>query len=143
MFTYTRHATKLSDWLLKSYDIFSIRKGQKKLNLIQLSSERNGTENFPVHMTHAHAHELFCSVPVRGKFSVSGNPPLKWCNTLSSLLDLRMLSPHCLCLLDAKVSNSIGHRRWSSRVYKFRTECCILLTTLSRAAPSKVEQGRV
>ena len=50
----------------------------EKLNLIQLSSEQNVTENVPVHVTHAHAHELFCSVPVRGKFSVSGNPPLDY-----------------------------------------------------------------
>ena len=77
LFTCTRHATKLSDWLLKSYDLVSGRKGQKKLNLIHLSSEQNGTENFPVHVTHAHAHELFRSVPIRGKFFVSGNPPLK------------------------------------------------------------------
>ena len=61
--TCTRHATKLSNWLLKLYDAFSARKGQKKLNLIQLSSEQNGTENLPVHVTHAHARELFCSVP--------------------------------------------------------------------------------
>ena len=68
LFTRTRHATKLSDWLLKSCDVFSARKGQKKLNLIQLSSEQNRTENFPVHVTHTHAYELFCSVPARGKF---------------------------------------------------------------------------
>ena len=61
--TCIRHATELSNWLLKSYDLFSARKGQKKLNLIQLSSEQNGPENFPVKVTHAHAHELFCSVP--------------------------------------------------------------------------------
>ena len=50
LFTYTRHATKLSYWLLKSYDVFPHGR-QKKLKLIQLSSEQNGTENFPVHVT--------------------------------------------------------------------------------------------
>ena len=57
------HESQLSDWLLKSYDIFSLRKGQEKLNLIQLSSEQNGIEIFPVHAAHAHAQEIFCSVP--------------------------------------------------------------------------------
>ena len=75
--TCTRHATKLSNWLLKSYDVFSARKRQKKVNLIQFSSEQNVTENFPVHVTRACSRAfLFRSVPVRGKFSVSGNPPL-------------------------------------------------------------------
>ena len=46
------------------------------MDLIQLSSEQKGTENFPVHVAHAHAHELFCSIPVRGKFSLSRNAPL-------------------------------------------------------------------
>ena len=45
--------------------------------MVQLTSEHNRIENFPVHVTHAHAHELFCvhSVPDRGIFSVSENPP--------------------------------------------------------------------
>jgi len=64
LFTSTRHATKPPDWLLKLYDAFSARKGQKKLSLIQLSSEQNGTENFPVHVNLEQAHERFCSVPV-------------------------------------------------------------------------------
>ena len=61
LFTCIRHATKLSDWLPKSYDVFYPHKRQKKLNFIQLSSEQNGTDNFPVHMTLAHAYAF--SVP--------------------------------------------------------------------------------
>ena len=34
-----------------------------KTEKVELDSTFLGTENFPFHVIHAHAHELFCSVP--------------------------------------------------------------------------------
>ena len=71
------HKTKLFHWILKSYDAFPHRKAEKvELGSTFFGTERNG--QFSIHVTHAHAHELLLlrSVPVRGKFSASGKPPL-------------------------------------------------------------------
>ena len=75
------HEIKKSHWLINIFPMFSARNDQKKLNLVQLSPERNRTENFPItwckHYKYACSETfLFRSVPVRGKFSVSGKPPL-------------------------------------------------------------------